>query len=301
MQDRAGLRLQSRSRPDDGDPRQGRRDGPAPHAVEINEVQGAAALDEWVRAIIQAVRTVWTDASPNFRRTSWRRGSSSPEAAPFLKAFPSLSAEQGIPAHLADEPMSCVAIRYRKGAWSPSIDSKRAWSIRRAAGRPKPGKKGLNLHAAVGTKQKVRSGVTRRCGVYTAGSGMLVEAMKADIAANNLANADTRGFKRQNVSVRSFPKCSSTASTTRSKSARALSTRARPSAIWAPALPSTRPVSTRRLACTVTPAGRSTSPSRGPASSQWSSRPAKWPTRGRGPHRLARRVPRHCGGAAGAR
>lgn len=42
-------------------------------------------------------------------------------------------------------------------------------------------------------------------GVYTAGSGMLVEAMKADIAANNLANADTRGFKRQNVSVRSFP------------------------------------------------------------------------------------------------
>lgn len=42
-------------------------------------------------------------------------------------------------------------------------------------------------------------------GVYTAASGMLVEAMKSDLVANNLANADTRGYKRQAVSVRSFP------------------------------------------------------------------------------------------------
>lgn len=42
-------------------------------------------------------------------------------------------------------------------------------------------------------------------GVYTAASGMLVEAMKSDLVANNLANADTRGYKRQSVSVRSFP------------------------------------------------------------------------------------------------
>lgn len=42
-------------------------------------------------------------------------------------------------------------------------------------------------------------------GVYTAASGMLVESMKTDLVANNLANADTHGYKRQSVSVRSFP------------------------------------------------------------------------------------------------
>lgn len=42
-------------------------------------------------------------------------------------------------------------------------------------------------------------------GVYTAAAGMLVESLKTDVTANNLANAETHGFKRQSVSVRSFP------------------------------------------------------------------------------------------------
>lgn len=42
-------------------------------------------------------------------------------------------------------------------------------------------------------------------GMYTAASGMLVEVLKTDAIANNLANATTIGFKRQSVSVQSFP------------------------------------------------------------------------------------------------
>lgn len=42
-------------------------------------------------------------------------------------------------------------------------------------------------------------------GMYTSASGMLVEGIKLDAVANNLANAQTHGFKRQTFSVRSFP------------------------------------------------------------------------------------------------
>lgn len=42
-------------------------------------------------------------------------------------------------------------------------------------------------------------------GVYTAASGMLLEALKTDVVANNLANVSTNGYKRQQVSTRSFP------------------------------------------------------------------------------------------------
>lgn len=42
-------------------------------------------------------------------------------------------------------------------------------------------------------------------GVYTAASGMLLEGLKTDIVANNLANAATTGYKRQQFSVRAFP------------------------------------------------------------------------------------------------
>lgn len=42
-------------------------------------------------------------------------------------------------------------------------------------------------------------------GVYTSASGMLLEGIKTDIVANNLANASTTGYKRQQFAVRAFP------------------------------------------------------------------------------------------------
>jgi len=42
-------------------------------------------------------------------------------------------------------------------------------------------------------------------GIYTSASGMLLEGIKTDIVANNLANASTAGYKRQQLAVRSFP------------------------------------------------------------------------------------------------
>lgn len=42
-------------------------------------------------------------------------------------------------------------------------------------------------------------------GLYTSASGMLVESMRADLVANNLANVDTVGFKRQVAAVAAFP------------------------------------------------------------------------------------------------
>lgn len=42
-------------------------------------------------------------------------------------------------------------------------------------------------------------------GLYTAGSGMLVEALRNDVIANNLANAQTTGYKKDVAVVRAFP------------------------------------------------------------------------------------------------
>lgn len=42
-------------------------------------------------------------------------------------------------------------------------------------------------------------------GLYTAASGMLVEAMRTDVVANNLANVNTVGFKRDRTIARTFP------------------------------------------------------------------------------------------------
>lgn len=42
-------------------------------------------------------------------------------------------------------------------------------------------------------------------GIYTAASGMLLEGIKTDVVANNLANASTVGFKRQQFAARAFP------------------------------------------------------------------------------------------------
>ncbi len=42
-------------------------------------------------------------------------------------------------------------------------------------------------------------------GLYTAGSGMMVQMAKQDVVANNIANVNTSGFKKDNVLCQSFP------------------------------------------------------------------------------------------------
>lgn len=42
-------------------------------------------------------------------------------------------------------------------------------------------------------------------GIYTAASGMLVQAVQTDVISNNLANVDTPGYHRKSPHVRSFP------------------------------------------------------------------------------------------------
>lgn len=42
-------------------------------------------------------------------------------------------------------------------------------------------------------------------GLYTAASGMLAELRKTEVIANNIANVDTPGFKRDEVALESFP------------------------------------------------------------------------------------------------
>jgi len=42
-------------------------------------------------------------------------------------------------------------------------------------------------------------------GLYTAGCGMMAQAARNDVTANNLANVNTTGFKKDNIAYRSFP------------------------------------------------------------------------------------------------
>lgn len=42
-------------------------------------------------------------------------------------------------------------------------------------------------------------------GLYTAGSGMMVQMAKQDVVANNIANVNTSGYKKDNVLCQSFP------------------------------------------------------------------------------------------------
>jgi len=42
-------------------------------------------------------------------------------------------------------------------------------------------------------------------GIYTAASGMLAQALRTDVLANNLANVDTPGYRRQTTQVEAFP------------------------------------------------------------------------------------------------
>lgn len=42
-------------------------------------------------------------------------------------------------------------------------------------------------------------------GIYTAASGMLVQSIRSDVLANNLANVDTAGYHKQTPQVEAFP------------------------------------------------------------------------------------------------
>lgn len=42
-------------------------------------------------------------------------------------------------------------------------------------------------------------------GLYTASSGMMLQMARQDVLANNLANANTSGFKRDMVIAQEFP------------------------------------------------------------------------------------------------
>jgi flagellar basal-body rod protein FlgF len=42
-------------------------------------------------------------------------------------------------------------------------------------------------------------------GFYTVGSGMIAQQRRTEMLANNMANANTPGFKAEQSSIRSFP------------------------------------------------------------------------------------------------
>lgn len=82
-----------------------------PRTVEISQEQVAAALEESVRAIVQTVRTVLEKTPPELSADIIEKGMILTGGGALLEGFTELlTQETGIPAHLADEPMSCVAL-----------------------------------------------------------------------------------------------------------------------------------------------------------------------------------------------
>jgi len=82
-----------------------------PRTIEIGQAQVAEALDEPVRAIIQAVRSVLEKTPPELAADIIDKGVVLTGGGALLDGFSALlSQEIGIPCHLADDPMSCVAL-----------------------------------------------------------------------------------------------------------------------------------------------------------------------------------------------
>lgn len=82
-----------------------------PRTVEINQEQVSQALEESVRAIIQTVRTVLEKTPPELSSDIMDKGIVLTGGGALLEGFTDLlTSETGIPAHLADDPMSCVAL-----------------------------------------------------------------------------------------------------------------------------------------------------------------------------------------------
>lgn len=81
-----------------------------PRTVEINQEQVAEALEESVRAIVHTVRSVLERTPPELSADIMDKGIVLTGGGALLEGFASLmTAETGIPCHLADDPMSCVA------------------------------------------------------------------------------------------------------------------------------------------------------------------------------------------------
>lgn len=82
-----------------------------PRTITIRQDQVAEALEESARAIVQAVRSVLERTPPELSADIMDKGVVLTGAGALLKGFPELLTEAtGIPAHLADNAESCVAI-----------------------------------------------------------------------------------------------------------------------------------------------------------------------------------------------
>lgn len=82
-----------------------------PRTVEINQAQVSEALDESIRAIIQRVRAVLERTPPELSSDIMDKGIVLTGGGALLEGFSELlKMETGIPVHLADDPMECVAL-----------------------------------------------------------------------------------------------------------------------------------------------------------------------------------------------
>lgn len=82
-----------------------------PRTVEVNQAQVSQALEEAVRAIIDAVRTVLERTPPELSADIMDKGIVLTGGGAMLKGFAQLLAtETGIPCHPAEDPMACVAL-----------------------------------------------------------------------------------------------------------------------------------------------------------------------------------------------
>ncbi|HEX6971370.1 MAG TPA: rod shape-determining protein [Limnochordia bacterium] len=82
-----------------------------PRTIEIDQEQVAAALEEPARAIVQAVRAVLERTPPELSADIMDKGIVLTGGGSLLGGFAEmLRNETGIPAYLADDPVSCVAL-----------------------------------------------------------------------------------------------------------------------------------------------------------------------------------------------
>ena len=94
---------------------------------KFNQEQVAEALEESVRAIVHTVRSVLERTPPELSADIMDKGIVLTGGGALLEGFASLMTERpGIPCHLADDPMSCVATgtgRVLGRAWTSSDEN----------------------------------------------------------------------------------------------------------------------------------------------------------------------------------
>ncbi|HHT26875.1 MAG TPA: rod shape-determining protein [Firmicutes bacterium] len=82
-----------------------------PRTVQISQFQVAEALEESVKAIIQAVRSILEQTPPELAADIMDKGIVMTGGGSLLSGLGErIAAETGIPVRLADEPVSCVAL-----------------------------------------------------------------------------------------------------------------------------------------------------------------------------------------------